>query len=103
MFVVRNLGFHPFLEAVKTAMAVSCFNADSAQLTLALKLAQQGHELCGDSADLAHLIAARRLARQCAEEIRAIPDSMKSAASGSRRALSALFVELDERIAKAPA
>jgi len=100
---MHHPGFHPFLEAVKTAMAATSVNAGSPHLLLALKLAQQGHEMCGDSADRRSLVAARRLAHQCADEIHATPDTMKSTASASRRALSALFVELDERIASAPA
>jgi hypothetical protein len=96
-------GFSPFLEALKTAMAASSFDADSAHLTVALELAQRGDAICGDSADLANLVAARQIARQCAVEIRAVSDPMRSAVSGSRRALSALFAELEERIGSAPA
>lgn len=96
-------GFSPLLEALKATIAASSLKAPSAHLALALKLAEQGDALCREGADLTNLVTARRLARQCAEQIHAAPEGLKSAVSGSRRALSALFVELDERIASAPA
>jgi hypothetical protein len=94
-------GFRPVLEALKPAMAASSFDADSAHLARALELAKEGDAMCGEDADLANLVAARQIARECAEEIRAIGAPMKSTVSRSRRALSALFVELEGRIGSA--
>lgn len=94
-------GFGPLLDTLKTAMEASTFNAGSAHLALALNFAEQGEALCGEDADRENLAAARGLARQCGDEIHAMSDSIRPGLSDSRRALSALFVELDERIASA--
>jgi hypothetical protein len=87
------------LDALSAAIAATLSSENSAGLEAALMLARHGQEVCGEHANLAQLHTLWEITRLCADQIRRLPEPSRPALSGVRRALSALFAQLDERIA----